>query len=121
MFAEPLSTVYNSDVAKSSFCEWLHWEFHLQGAGLTWSLKNPNRSYFSRRDESVFRSSHVPWPGALPSFFKQLRGVLISKDVAASDAMLPVDAAAVCLLEVVLELMHLQYPLSLIRCSIQST
>ena len=62
-------------------------------------LKNPNRSYFYRRDESVFRSSHVPWSGARPSFFKQLRGVLISRDVAASDVSLPVDAAAVCLLE----------------------
>ena len=79
LFAEPLSTVYNSDVAKSSFFDWLHLELHLQGAGLTWSLKNPNRSY---------------------------------RDVAASDVMLPVDAAAVCLLEVVLELMHIRYPLS---------
>ena len=60
----------------------------------------------------MFRSTLVPWPRALPLFFKQLRGVLFSRDVAASDAMLLVDAAAVCLLEVVLELMHLQYLLS---------
>ena len=52
----------------------------------------------------VFRGSSVPLPGALPIFWGQLREILISKDVAAADALLNVEAAAVCLLEVVLEL-----------------
>ena len=69
-------------------------------------LKHPNRSYFYKCGESGFRSSFVPWPGALP-MFKQLRGLLVSKDIAARDAMLPVDGASVCLLEMVFELTDL--------------
>ena len=120
LFAEPLSTVFNSDTASTNIFEWLHLEFCLQGAHLTWSLKNQNRSFFYQRDNSKFRSNFVAWPGALPLFFKQLRGLFISKDVAATDALVSYEGGAVVLLELVLELLSLGYPVSLLRCIVHS-
>ena len=67
-----------------------------------------------------FRPQFLPWLGALPVFFKQLRGILISKAVACRDLGLTTPVAAIALIEALLELIRLQYPAPLVRALIHS-
>ena len=69
---------------------------------------------------ATFQTQFVPWPGKLPYHFKQLRGILISKMSVAWSAHIPSLSVAFCLLEILLELLRSNYPLSLLRAVIHS-
>ena len=120
MYAEKVSVVYNSDVDYMQPCVWLHLSLYNIGGQVHWTLKNTNRPYFQGVPGSSFTPQFIPWPGKIPYHFKQLRGILISKMASGWSANVPMPAVTICLLEVLLELMRLGYPLKLLRSLIHS-
>jgi len=120
LYSEPLSVVYSSDVDRMAPCIWLHFELHLVAAGVSWILKNTNRAFLYGNYSQAFIPSFLPWPGALPCHFKQLRATLIGKTALAWSSQLSTVKAVMCLLEVLLELMYLGYPLDLLRALMHS-
>ena len=96
-------------------CIWLTFELHIRGRSLVWTLKNSNRQYLFGDRVAPFVGSFLPWPGALPYRFRQLRGILISKLTACWTARLDVTLTTITILEFVLELLRLGYPLQVSR------
>ena len=119
-FDEPVSVVFSSDDAQNMPCTWLLYEFHICGGDLLWSLKNANRPYVHGVPGSKFVSSVVRWPGSLPMAFQQVRSMFISKIVQGWAAELSPQAAAIVLLEFVLELLRLDFPMSLLRALVHA-
>ena len=62
----------------------------------------------------------IPWPGKLPQSFKQTRGALIGKLVSCRDALVGDALTSIVILELLLELWRLQYPLETLRALIHS-
>ena len=119
-FSEPLSVVYSSCRNVSVPCVWLHFELHVVGQTLSWTLKNANRAYLLGSYAEPFVPTFLPWPGALPYHFKQLRSLLISKLALAWSSQLSVVQSSLCILEQLLELHRLQYPFDLLRALVHS-
>ena len=120
LYAEPLSEVYSSDKDKGKPCTWLHLEFHIRGQQLTWALKNVNRPYVHLVPGAKLEPTFVAWPGALPMHFRQLRAIFVGKlALAWSSSVRPV-LAAIHVLELLLELLRLQYPIPLLRAIVHS-
>ena len=120
LYSEKLSEVYSSDLALGNPCNWLLFEFHIRGPHLAWTLKNNNRSYLYGVPGQIFVPSLVAWPGCLPMPFKQLRGILVNKLYISWSALLSPPATAIVLLELLLEMLRLGYPMSLLRSLIHS-
>ena len=120
VFSEPLSVVYSSCRNASVPCVWLHFELHVVGQTLSWTLKNANRAYLLGSYAEPFVPTFLPWPGALPYHFKQLRSLLISKLALAWSSQLSVVQSSLCILEQLLELHRLQYPFDLLRALVHS-
>ena len=120
MFDEPISPVFVSKKDVPAQFTWLQADFFLTGYKLAWTLKNGNRDAIFCKTGGPFKPQFLPWPGSLPVFFKQLRGVLISKAVVCRAMGVSVAIAASAILEALLELIRLEYPLSLIRALVHS-
>ena len=56
----------------------------------------------------------------MPVFFKQLSGILISKFVSCRDLDVSTACTAIAIVETLLELIRLQYPLELVRALARS-
>ena len=121
VFTEPLSVVYSSSKNAASPCVWLHFELYVVGQGLSWTLKNCNRAYLLGAYSSPFVPAFLPWSGAMPYHFKQLRSMLISRLARAWSSHLSVMQSSLCIRELLLELHRLQYPLDLLRALVHST
>ena len=121
LYSEPLSVVFSSSRDCSKPCVWLHFEIYVVGSGVAWTLKNSNRSYLFGMHAAPFVPAFLPWPGALPYHFKQLRSIMISRLALAWSSQLSVIQSSLCVLELLLELHRLQYPLDLLRALIHST
>ena len=120
LFAEPLSEVYSSDKDKRSPCTWLHFELHVRGQHLTWALKNVNRSYVHLVPGAKLEPTFVARPGALPMHFRQLRRVFVGKMALAWSSSVRPLLAAIHILELLLELLRLNYPIPLLRALVHS-
>ena len=84
-------------------------------SGVVWTIKNPNRDLLFSASVPRKKANIVPWPGTLPTSFTKTRAVLLggmskSKQLELSDELL-----SIVILEYVLELCLLQYPVSTIR------
>ena len=120
LFEEPVSDVYKSCQDFPQPCIWLNFACCIHGNSLKWTLKNTNRQYLYGNRLSPFVPAFLPWPGALPYHFRQLRGMLISKLAMCWAASIDVVLSSFVLIEMLLELLRLGYPLSLARALIHS-
>ena len=92
----------------------------ISGQSLAWIPKNKNRDFVLFRRACVCEPQFLPWLGKLPIFFKQLRGQFISKSVAGYHGLVGPECTAISLLEMVLELLYLGYPVKVLRSLIHS-
>ena len=120
LYSEKLSEVYSSDLESGKPFTWLLFEFHIHGPHLAWTLKNSNKGYLFGSPGQILGPSIVAWPGCLPMHFKQLRGLLLNKLFTSWSALLSPTATAIVLLELLLELLRLGYPVSLLRSLVHS-
>ena len=84
-------------------------------SGVVWTIKNPNRDWLFSASVPRKKANIVPWPGILPTSFTKTRAVLLGKMSRSMQLELSDELLSIVILEYVLELFLLQYPVSTIR------
>lgn len=122
LYAESISPVYMSRVGDSSWFEWLDLSLTVRGASLSYTQKNSNREWvlapadpLSHRPVERPRANFLPWAGAPPLSFSQVKGMFIGRITRGQDLLLPEPLAALYILELLLELFYIRYPISYLR------
>ena len=120
VYCEPLSVVFSSDgVARPAMFEWLDLEIHLYTTSLSWTQKNPNRSWVLDGGAQL-KSSIMPWMGISPISFFKVRGLLMGRIARGFSQHLSHALLYFVIMEFLLELNKQGYPLTYIKSVIHS-
>ena len=116
MFSEPVSEVYvHGPWPTSITCTWLHVDLHVFGQTLSSTLKNTNRDWLRGLTNAKQSSRILPWLGALPTAFTNLKAALLGRLAQARAARLSTALTYIALMELLLEYHKEKYPLDLLQ------
>ena len=95
--------------------EWVDLHITVFASGVFWTIKNPNREWLFAASSPRKKANIVPWPGVLPTSFTKIRAVLTGRMSRSMQLELSDELLSIVILEYVLELFLLYYPVSTIR------
>ena len=112
----PLSLVSG---ARTTAHTWVDVELRVIGQHVAVNIKNPNRSWVHNLGPQQ-KSTFLPWTGVLKGGLGPIRGVMLGHLDRTKILGLPEQFGVVRLLEDVVELLYVGYPLSVIRSLVRS-
>ena len=112
----PISLVSGADTAVHT---WVDVELRVIGQHVAVNVKNPNRSWVHNRGPQQ-KSTFLPWTGVLKGGMGSIRGVVLGHFARTKMLGLPEQFGVARLLEDIVELVYMGYPLSVIRGLVHS-